>query len=93
MDPVNLEHRKPKWVITIPHKFMYTWIVSFIAMALLTGAAIQYSNYVDRKSNERWCGVVVTLDNSYQKTPPQTAAGQDIAREMKKLRREFRCDR
>ena len=78
-------------VITVPHKLVYAWVVSLICMITVAGLAIQYANYVDRKSNQRWCGVVTLLDDAYTANPPQTPAGKELAWEMKKLKTEFRC--
>ncbi|MGW5556840.1 hypothetical protein ACWER9_06410 [Micromonospora sp. NPDC003944] len=44
-----------------------------------------------RLSEQRWCGIVSTLDDAYRQTPPQTPAGQKIARDIRQLRAQFGC--
>ncbi|MDG4809948.1 hypothetical protein O7634_24620 [Micromonospora sp. WMMD1120] len=53
--------------------------------------SIIYSNEAARQSERKLCGVVSTLDDAYRQTPPQTPAGQKIARDVRQLRAEFGC--
>lgn len=73
-------------------KSWYAVVVACVSSLAMGVIAIQYAEYVDRKSNQQWCEVVVTLDNAYTQTPPQTEAGQNLARAMKRMRHDFGCD-
>lgn len=44
-----------------------------------------------RLSEQRWCGIVATLDDAYRDTPPQTPAGRKIADDIRQLRVAFGC--
>jgi hypothetical protein len=81
---------KPTYLM-VPKKFMVAIIVAFVCLLVGNIAAIQWSNYVDRRSNQRWCGIVVMFDNTYSHTPPATEIGKRTAIEFKKLRSEFSC--
>lgn len=65
--------------------------VSFVCAFLAAGASMVYANKVARDSQRQWCGVVTTLDDAYQVTPPQTPAGRKIAADIARLRDEFGC--
>lgn len=74
-------------------KVWYAVAVACISSLTMGAVAIQYADHVDRKSNQQWCQVVVTLDDAYTQNPPQTTAGQRLAREMKRMRHDFDCDK
>lgn len=68
-------------------------VISITVLAVVT---IWYSGKVARDSEQKWCGIVVTLDDSYSVprapgAPPPSTVGQRIMDEMKRLRREFDC--
>ncbi|MEV5629194.1 hypothetical protein [Micromonospora tulbaghiae] len=80
----------------------YAMTVTFVVVVAFAVSAVVYANtraeraerraeQIDRESNRRWCGVVTTLDDAYQQTPPQTPAGKKIAVDIAKLRIEFGC--
>lgn len=66
-------------------------IVLFLSVLGVAVNSVVYANNVSRRSNQQWCAIIVTLDDAYRRTPPTSAAGQDLAREMARLRREFHC--
>lgn len=78
-------------ITVLSRELLYAAIVAGVSSLIMGIAAVQYADYVDRKSNQRWCGVVTTLDEVYRSAPPQTTSGQVLAHEMAILRREFRC--
>lgn len=78
-------------IFSTPRSWIIAWLTSFICMMALTGTAIQYANYVDRKSNQRWCGLFLILDDAYSATPPQNEAGRKLAQEIAQLVRDFEC--
>jgi hypothetical protein len=66
-------------------------VVSFVCAFLAAAAAMLYANRVAAESERKWCGVVVTLDDAYRVTPPQTPTGRQIAADVRRLRGEFGC--
>lgn len=80
----------------------YAMTVTCLVMIAFAASSVLYANVraeraerraeqIDRESNRRWCGVVVTLDDAYRQTPPQTPAGRKIAVDIAELRIEFGC--
>jgi hypothetical protein len=81
------------------HERAKTWwaiFTSIVCTAATVIAGVIYVNTVASDSERKWCGIVVTLDDSYSlprapgASPPSTV-GQRIMDEMKRLRREFDC--
>lgn len=64
-------------------------IVLFIGML----ASFQYANYVNRQSNQKWCGIIVLFDDTYKEAPPPSDAGKKFAVEFSKLRNapDYNC--
>lgn len=77
--------------VTLPRNALYALIVAYVATLAVGLLSILYANYVDSQSNQRWCGLVTTLDDTYSSQKPATPLGQSIAREINELRTEFRC--
>lgn len=87
-------HRRPRnkpTYLMVPRKLMITWIASFICMVIMTSASIQWAYYIDKRSNQRWCGLVVLFNDAYRVNPPSTSLGKKIALEMLQLQTEFSC--
>ncbi|MDG4762374.1 hypothetical protein [Micromonospora sp. WMMD710] len=68
-----------------------TLIVALVAALGAGLASIAYTNASARESERKWCGVVTTLDDAYEVTPPQTPAGRKIAEDIARLRADFGC--
>lgn len=66
-------------------------VVVFITALVFAGGSVQYSNYVDTTSNQRWCQLLNVLDGAYRAAPPQTKTGQIVAEEIHRLRLDFEC--
>ncbi|MFE7869774.1 hypothetical protein ACFUYE_05415 [Micromonospora humida] len=67
-------------------------LVACLLAALGSSAtSILYTNAAAHQAEQRWCGIVATLDDAYQQTPPQTPAGKRIADSIAELRGEFGC--
>lgn len=67
-------------------------MVSYIVAIVMGVAAIQYAEYVDRRSNHQWCEIVKAVDASYKERPPETPSGQELAAEFARLKQEFGCE-
>lgn len=71
---------------------MFAWIISFATMLLLTLGAVQYANYVDRKSNQYWCELIAGLDERYQNLPPEAdAEAREFAVKIHNLKGKLDC--
>lgn len=77
--------------IVITKGALYGLIIAYVSVFVVAFVAIQYSNYVDRKSNQRWCSIITTLDDTYKQQPPSTVLGKKLAKDMHELRSEFEC--
>lgn len=75
----------------VPRKLIIAWLVSFICLATMAISAIMWANYVDRRSNQRWCGIVVLYDDRIRTNPPTDDMGRKAALEFTRLRKEFSC--
>jgi hypothetical protein len=72
-------------------KFWYALTAVFLTLMLAVALNVIYTNRVAAQSNKQWCSIIVTLDNSYRKTPPASETGKKIASDMHRLRDEFKC--
>lgn len=71
----------------------YSLVALFVSMLMLTGASLLYANYVATKSTQRFCSIVITLNDTYKQQPPQTETGRKFVRDMAKLERDLKCER
>jgi hypothetical protein len=85
----TLERQRPGW---------YRWVAVIASSLGFSLAAIGVSKVaIDREqqareiADKRWCTIIVTLDDAYEETPPQTPAGQNVARAIKGLRGDLGC--
>ncbi|MFE9960108.1 hypothetical protein [Micromonospora sp. NPDC005299] len=66
-------------------------ITSFLFALVATISSMVYANSVARHSVQDLCSLVVTLDDTYRATPPQTPTGRQIADQMSQLRTRLDC--
>jgi hypothetical protein len=85
------EAKKPVYIM-VPRKLIVTWLSTTLLMFVLIAGSYQYTNYVDRKSNGLWCGIVNLFNDTYKKSPPPSTAGQILAQEFIRLRKGFHCN-
>lgn len=81
---------KPVYVM-LSRRLVYTWVASTVVMFVLILASFQYTNYVDRRSNGYWCGIVLLFNSTNQKEPPKTDTGRVLFKEFSKMRKGFKC--
>jgi hypothetical protein len=62
-----------------------------VTSVVLSQQARQEAQRAARESERRWCGLVVSLDDSYRVAPPQTPVGRRMAAELATLRAQFGC--
>lgn len=75
----------------VPRKLIRTWVVVTVITWIGILGSYQYTNWVDRRSNGFWCGIVVLFDDTYKTSPPPTTTGQKLAAEFKTMRSNFHC--
>ena len=68
-----------------------TVVVALVFAILAAATSMAYASAVAAESQRKWCGVVTTLDDAYEVTPPQTPAGKKIAGDIARLRADFGC--
>jgi hypothetical protein len=82
--------QKPVFIL-VPKRLLAAWITTTIVLFVGVLVSFQYANYVDRKSNQRWCGIVLLFNKAYKTTPPPTDIGKQIAARMAIIQKEFGC--
>lgn len=84
-----------------PDKHHYILVSRSTAIAVISGficlfiglvASFQYADYVDRRSNQRLCGLISLFNESYNEVPPTNPTGQRISEEMYEIAGDFRCE-
>jgi hypothetical protein len=95
---MNMSDEEKKWnkknkptYVMLSRNLMRAWVASFVCMVILTGLSLEWANYVDYRSNHRWCGIIGLFNEAYKETPPRPGLGQKIADGMLELHREFKC--
>lgn len=78
-------------VLTTTGAFRAWWslVIVLVVAVLIAGAGVFYTNHVQRQSDRRWCDLLESLDQP--NSPPTTARGAEIQRQIHELRRELRC--
>lgn len=77
--------------VMVPRKLMITIATVFACLLALNVATLQWANYIDQRSNKRWCNIVKIFNETYQNEPPPTVIGQILQVEFLKLGRDFKC--
>lgn len=87
-----MDKPKPTYLV-VPRKFVIAWIASFICSIIMCIVSVQWSAYINEKSNKKWCGIVVMFDDTYKQTPPppDNPRAVKLAIEFSKLRNGFKC--
>lgn len=75
--------------LVIPRRLMITLAAVAMLLFLLIGVSFQWAAYVDGRSNQRLCNLVVLFDNAYSN--PKTELQQKAAAAFRQLREEYRC--
>lgn len=81
---------KPTYIM-VPKKLVIALSVAFMGMLIMTLVSTQAAYFVDRRSNQRWCGIVLLFNDTYKDAPPTSDTGRKFAIEFIKLQREFKC--
>lgn len=61
--------------------------IVFVTMFLLTGVNILYTN----QQAQKFCALMITLDESYSQFKPRTEAGKKVAQNVHDLRKSLDC--
>ncbi len=85
-----MTHEKPVLVI-VKRKAVVAALVVFCCMFIGVIGAFQYANYVDNRSNQKWCSIVSLFNVEYAQNPPTTETGKAIQLAMLELAKEFDC--
>lgn len=73
------------------HMVAYALVMGILATLLAVGVNITYTKNSVTKSDREWCELLVTLDNAYSQTPPQSETGRKVARDIHHLRVSRKC--
>lgn len=77
--------------VMVPRKLVIAWVITTALLFTMILLSFQYADYVDRRSNQRWCGLVGLFNESYAERPPETDLGKKIATAMAELPKSFEC--
>jgi hypothetical protein len=70
------------------------WWAAMLASSLATGlVALLVAIHVNAESDRKWCSIVSTMVSSYDQSPPSTAAGVQLAGDLRDLQRRLACPR
>lgn len=76
----------------------YPVVVLFIVVITATALNFAYTNQVNnrtikegRENDQKWCEMLVTLDDAYSSTPPGSALGRKLAEDIHRLRVDLEC--
>lgn len=70
------------------------WWLAVLLSSMTTGAiALVVALHANAESDRKWCSVVGTMVSSYDQQPPVTAAGKQIAGDLRNLRDQLGCPR
>lgn len=76
----------------ISRSTMYLLVVIYVSMFAAVGATMTYANHVADEGNRRWCGVLRTFHEAYERNPqPPTERGRDIQTQLEALYQDFDC--
>lgn len=75
----------------IPRKAVIAIVSAYVCLFIGVIVSFQYTNYVDRRSNHHWCGIIVLFDKTYKEKPPTTDTAKILAAEFKNLRKYYSC--
>lgn len=87
-DEEDKEKLRPVFIM-VPRKLVIGWITTFLCVIVAASATIQWANYVDQRSNQRWCSLFNMYTTEYKENPPPTTLGQNIAFEINRMRNDW----
>lgn len=83
---------KPRAVyIMVPRKLVITAVIAYICLLVGVIGSIQWASYVDRRSNQRLCGVITLSNEAYKSNPKPTSVGKKLGNAMEKLQGDYDC--
>lgn len=77
----------------VPRKLVVTAVIAYLCLAIGFIASIQWANYVDRRSNQRLCGVITLSNEAYKSNPKPTPVGQKLGNAMEILSGQYDCQK
>ncbi len=82
-----------KVVLMVKRRTVIAVITAFAVLFISNLASFQYANYVDRRSNQKLCGIITLNDETYKTFPPPSNTGKAFAKEFEKLRNDksYKC--
>lgn len=66
-------------------------ILAYVTAFVFALGSVQYANYVDTQSNQRWCQLLSVLNGAYKEAPPRTQTGRIVATAIHDLYIDFDC--
>jgi hypothetical protein len=70
---------------------IYSLIISFASVIVVSLGGIFYTNHVDRESNQKLCVMIVAVDDAFKDTAPTAPSGLKVADAFHRLRNDLEC--
>lgn len=84
-----MKSRGARWALVVRR---WPLILAYVTAFVFAIGSVQYANFVDTQSNQRWCQLLSVLDGAYKTAPPRTETGKIVAAEVHRLVNEFKCE-
>lgn len=85
--------KEPEYYALVKKSLIRVWIVSTVILIVGIIVSFQYTNYVDRRSNELLCNLVKTQNQVYINEPPPSQTGKDMAKAINTVANSDACNR
>lgn len=69
----------------------YTYVIMFLAFAVLAGMGFTYTNHVQRESDHQWCALLTSITQPLPVDPPPTERQLTTYTLLKDLARDKGC--
>jgi hypothetical protein len=75
----------------VSKRTIYLLVALFTSQLALVAGDVQYGTWRAARADQRWCAVIISVDNTLTETPPTTESGRAYAANMHKLRIDLGC--
>ena len=70
-------------------RWMYALLAAFVVAAAMMFTNLYYTAYEQRKSDQRWCALLASLDQP--QVPATTERGRQVQQQIHQLRHDLGC--
>jgi hypothetical protein len=77
--------------VMVPKKLVVTAVIAYVCLVIGVILSVQWASYVDRRSNQRLCGVITISNDIYRTSPPPSDVKKKLSTAMEKLQSDYKC--